>query len=178
MEPMKKLTYACLGLSIVAVFAAVLASPARSEDKVLGLFDDWGAQTFVEKGKTGCSIWSQPNKEGGNAKERGAVYVYVTHRPWEKRIDEVSLVAGYPYKKDSTVHARIGGQKFTLFTDGDTAWNRSPKEDNSLVAAMRRGNSMVVTGVPKKGKQTTDTYSLTGFSKAYDAIAKACGLTR
>ena len=116
-------------------------------------------------------------REGGKAKKRGAVYVYVTHRPWEKRINEVSLVAGYSYKKDSTVHARIGGQKFTLFTDGDTAWNRSPKEDKSLVAAMRRGNSMVVTGVPKKGKQTTDTYSLKGFSKAYDAIGKACGLT-
>ncbi len=174
---MKKHKQACLGLLLIAGFGAALSSPVRSEDKVLGLFDDWGAQTFLEKGKTGCSIWSQPNKEGGKVKKRGAVYVYVTHRPWEKRIDEVSLVAGYSYKKDSTVHARIGGQKFTLFTDGDTAWNRSPKEDKSLVAAMRRGNSMVVTGVPKKGKQTTDTYSLKGFSKAYEAIGKACGLT-
>lgn len=174
---MKKFKDAFLGLSLVAAIAAAPSSPARSEDKVLGLFDDWGAQTFLEKGKKGCSIWSQPNKEGGKAKKRGAVYVYVTHRTWEKRVDEVSLVAGYTYKKESTVHARIGGEKFTLFTDGDTAWNRSPKEDKSLVAAMRRGNSMVVTGVPKKGKQTTDTYSLKGFSKAYEAIGKACGLT-
>lgn len=174
---MKKLKRTRPCLLLVVVLAAALSAPVRSEDKVLGLFDDWGAQTFLEKDKTGCSIWSQPNKEGGQAAKRGAVYVYVTHRPWEKRIDEVSMVAGYTYKKESTVHVRIGGQKFSMFTDGDSAWNRSPKEDKSLVAAMRRGNSMVVTGMPNKGKQTTDTYSLKGFSKAYDAIAKACGLS-
>jgi hypothetical protein len=74
------------------------------------------------------------------------------------------------------VQVRIGSEKFTLFTDGETAWSRSPKDDKQLVDAMRRGNSMVIVGMSSKGTQTTDTYSLTGFSKAYEAIGKACNV--
>jgi hypothetical protein len=147
---------------------------AAAADKVLGLYDDWGAQTFTEGKNTGCSMWSQPTKDEGKYKQRGAIYAYVTHRPWDKRFNEVSFAAGYAYKKDSTVQVRIGGEKFTLFTDGETAWSRAPKDDKQLVEAMRRGNSMAVSGVSSKGTQTSDTYSLNGFAKAYDAIAKAC----
>lgn len=149
---------------------------AEAEDAMLGKFDDWAAQTFVENGKLVCSMWSQPSKEGGKAKTRGEVYVYVTHRLWDKRRGEVQIVAGYRFKKDSTVHVRIGGQKFSLFTDGDTAWNRTKDEDKELVAAMRRGNAMIVTGITRKGAQTTDTYSLTGFTNAHREINKACGV--
>lgn len=147
---------------------------AAAADKVLGLYGDWGAQTFTEGKNTGCSIWSQPTKDEGKYKQRGPIYAYVTHRPWDKRINEVSIAAGYAFKKDSTVQVRIGGEKFTLFTDGETAWSRSPKEDKQLVDAMKRGNAMVVTGTSSKGTQTTDSYSLNGFGKAYEAIAKAC----
>src|SRR3546814_5819650 len=61
----------------------------------------------------------------------------VTHRPWSKRINEVSFVMGYPLKNGSEVHVLIGGTKFTLFTDGDAAWNRTAKEDAAMVEAMR-----------------------------------------
>jgi len=150
------------------------SSAAAAADKVLGLYGDWGAQTFTEGKNTGCSMWSQPTKDQGKYKQRGAIYAYVTHRPWDKRINEVSISAGYTYKKDSTVQLRVGNEKFSLFTDGDTAWSRSPKDDKQLVEAMRRGSSMIVTGMSSKGTQTTDAYSLNGFSKAYEAIGKAC----
>lgn len=167
-------------LSIATILAPVILfgalASAGAADKVLGLFGDWGAQTFTEGKNTGCSMWSQPTKDEGQYSKRGAIYAYVTHRPWDKRVNEVSISAGYAFKDDSTVQVRIGGQKFTLFTDGETAWSRSPKEDKSLVDAMRRGNSMIVSGVSSRGTQTTDTYSLTGFTKAYEAISKACNV--
>lgn len=158
-------------------FAVVLfAFGAAAADKVLGLYGDWGAQTFTEGKNTGCSMWSQPTKGEGKYKQRGPVYAYVTHRPWDKRVNEVSFASGYAFKKDSTVQVRIGGEKFTLFTDGETAWSRSAKDDKQLVDAMRRGNSMAVSGVSSKGTQTADSYSLTGFAKAYEAIGKACNV--
>jgi hypothetical protein len=152
------------------------AIAAQAADKVLGLFGDWGAQTFTEDKHTGCSIWSQPTKDKGDYSKRGPIYAYVTHRPWDKRLNEVSFSAGYPYKKDSTVQVLIGGQKFTLFTDGETAWSRSAKDDKALVDAMRRGSTMVVTGISSRGTKTTDTYSLIGFTKAFDTIGKACNV--
>jgi len=160
--------------SIAFFISFCVIAGAAAADKVLGLYGDWGAQTFAEGKNTGCSMWSQPTKDEGKYKQRGPIYAYVTHRPWDKRVNEVSISAGYAYKKDSTVQVRIGGEKFTLFTDGETAWSRSPKEDKQLVDAMKRGNSMVVIGTSSKGTQTTDNYSLNGFGKAYEAIGKAC----
>jgi Invasion associated locus B (IalB) protein len=164
-------------LTILAVsLLCATAAAARAADKVLGLFGDWGAQTFSEGKNTGCSIWSQPTKDKGDYSKRGAIYAYVTHRPWDKRLNEVSFSAGYTYKKDSTVQVMIGGQKFTLFTDGETAWSRSAKDDKALVDAMRRGSSMTVTGVSSRGTRTVDSYSLTGFTKAFETIGKACNV--
>lgn len=157
-------------------FILGVGATAAAADKVLGLYGDWGAQTFTEGKNTGCSMWSQPTKGEGSYKQRGAVYAYVTHRPWDKRLNEVSFAAGYAYKKDSTVEVKIGGEKFTLFTDGETAWSRSPKDDKQLVDAMRRGSDMTVVGTSSRGTKTTDTYSLMGFTKAYEAIGKACNV--
>ena len=56
-----------------------LAASAAAADKVLGLYGDWGAQTFTEGKHTGCSMWSQPTKDQGKYKQRGPIYAYVTH---------------------------------------------------------------------------------------------------
>src|SRR3546814_3810880 len=81
----------------------------------------------------------------------------VTHRPWSKRINEVSFVMGYPLKNGSEVHVLIGGTKFTLFTDGDAAWNRTAKEDAAMVEAMRRGATMIVEGISSRGTDRKST---------------------
>ncbi len=35
---------------------------------------------------------------------------------------------------------------------------------------------MIVAGISSRGTLTTDTYSLNGFTAAYDAITRACGV--
>ena len=39
---------------------------------------------------------------------------------------------------------------------------------------MKRGQKLTVEGVSFKGTKTKDTYSLSGFSKAYRAISAKC----
>ena len=70
----------------------------------------------------------------------------------------------------------IDRQRFVLFTDRETAWSRDAKSDTALVKAMMRGRRMRVRGTSARGTVTTDTYSLLGFTKAYRAIGKACGV--
>lgn len=173
---------AALAASVLVAVAAPATSAqgkakkqAEPADKGLGTFGDWHAQTYRENGKPVCTIWSQPTKDKGDYSKRGAIYAYVTHRPASKHFDEVQIVAGYRYKKGSEVHVRIGGETFKLFTWNDAAWARTPAVDRKLVGAMRRGNSMIVTGISGRGTTTTDTYSLKGVSDAHDAINKACG---
>jgi hypothetical protein len=65
-------------LSLFVLPAALgAAGAAIAADKVLGLYGDWGAQTFSEGKNTGCSMWSQPTKGEGKYKTRGAVIAYI-----------------------------------------------------------------------------------------------------
>ncbi len=159
-----------------AVLTPVVAQDAQSDadPKPLGAFDDWQAVTFDEGGNTGCYITSKPTKEEGDYSQRGRVYVLVTHRPKDGSFDVVSVVAGYTYKEGSGVTLTIDQTDFPLFTHADSAWAPDTETDRQLVAAMKGGNSMVVRGTSTRGTETTDTYSLTGFTRAYNAIAEAC----
>jgi len=157
----------------------VLAAPARAQSPTqIGDFGNWQALTFEEGGNTGCYMLSSPDRMEGAYKSRGEVYALVTHRPAENTRDVVTIIAGYPYKPESEVTVKVGGEKFKLFTHEGTAWAPDPEQDRALVDAMKNGSTMTVSGVSARGTKTTDTYSLTGFSKAYSAINDACGLSQ
>jgi invasion protein IalB len=83
-------------------------------------------------------------------------------------------VAGYTYKKDSGVTIKIGSQTLELFTSGGTAWAKKSRTDRALAKAMKRGNTMTVAGTSNRGTKTLDTYSLKGFTAAYNAIGTNC----
>jgi hypothetical protein len=99
----------------------------------------------------------------------------VTHRPGENRRDEVSIQAGYNYQDNSPVEVEVGALKVRLFTEGESAWTVDKDTDKQLVQAMIRGSTMVVQGTSSRGTNTKDTYSLSGFTRAYQAINQACG---
>ncbi len=165
-------------ISLTALlFALAAASTARAQGiKTVGIFGDWSAFQFSEDGNPACYMSSEPTKATGNYTKRGEVFAIISHRPAEKRIGEISIIAGYNYQKDSAVAIAIGKQEFDLFTQDDGAWARDPAADKKLVRAMKKGNRMVVKGTSSRGTPTTDTFSLKGFTKAYGAIGKACGL--
>ena len=106
--------------------------------------------------------------------DRGEVWALVTHRPEIGRENEVSILAGYTYKISTIAEVTIATQTAKLFTRGNTAWATDRKTDDALVDSMIKGATMVVTGTSNQGVQTVDTYSLSGFAKAYQAIGKAC----
>jgi hypothetical protein len=137
---------------------------------------DWSAFRYAEGDGSVCYMASQPKKDEGDYQTRGEIYAIITHRPAENRVAEVSIVAGYTYKEESAVEVKIGSKSWELFTDGANAWAPTPEEDIALVKAMKGGSSMIVKGTSSRDTETTDTYSLLGFSKAYAAISKACGL--
>jgi hypothetical protein len=56
------------------------------------------------------------------------------------------------------------------------AWAADGAADLALSQAVRNGSKMVVTGESSRGTKTTDTYSLKGSTKAYEAISKACNV--
>ncbi len=163
--------------SLALLLLVSLVSTAMAvEPKVLATHRDWEAYQLVERGKKTCYRASQPIKTVGKYKKRGDVVVFVTHRPADKERDIVNFHAGYKYKLDSTVEVAIGRRKFKLFTKGDTAWALTAADEQAMVKSMIKGNRMTVRGTSARGTQTTDTYSLRGFSRIYRRINKACGI--
>lgn len=162
---------------LVAAFAGGWTAAAAAQDEGtedLGVFKDWAARKFEEKGNPVCTMFSQPIKSEGDYSKRGEVYVFVTHRPAANRINEISVKIGYTFKTETPVVIRIGTAEYELFSEDDFAWAQDSKEDERLVRAMRAGATMEVEGVSSRGTKTTDTFSLSGFSAANNKITDAC----
>ena len=103
----------------------------------------WTAYTFKGDGGKVCYMASAPIKQKGKYKVRGQPYALVTNRPSKKIKDEVNFIAGYTFKKGSSVKVSIGKTTFELFTEDDGAWSRDQSSDLKLVNSMKKGNRMI-----------------------------------
>ena len=154
---------------------AFFSNIALGETKLLGTEKKWNAySTKINKNKT-CFITSEPVKTQGkfNQKNRGKPYVFVTNTKGGSN-HEVSIKAGFNFKKNKDVIFDVDGKKTKLFPVDDRAWSESSKIDRFLVQSMRRGKTLTVTGTSTPGNQIVDIYSLSGFTKALRLIDKSC----
>ena len=163
-------------LYLSLMLALMLALPAPAGAELIDNFGAWSAFVETEGGAKVCFIASLPQKAVGKYTKRGDVNLMVAHRPSVKTLNVISIDAGYTYLKGSDVTVTIGSNVFRLFTDGGLAWSDDAAADVTLVRAMRAGAAMTVHGTSSRGTQTLDTYSLSGFSAAHNAINKACGV--
>ena len=108
------------------------------------------------------------------AVRRGDILLFVAYRPGEGVADEVSFTGGYPFAENSTVTMEIAGESFEMFTRGEFAWPVSSEDDARIVAAMKRGAEVTLTGRSARGTQTEDTFSLMGFTAALEEAASRC----
>lgn len=163
-------------LSLIGVLTIATVSVAEAaQPQVLGEYGDWTAWTYNESGNLICYMSSTPKKDEGKYTKRGDIFVIITHRPAEKSFDEVSFMAGYTFKSGAPMTVKIGNKTFkNTFTEGDKAWMVSNTEDKNLIAEMKRGSRMIVDGTSSRGTVTKDTYSLKGFTSAYNAITAKC----
>lgn len=152
----------------------VPAGMALAAPEPINTFGSWTAFVDRSSGKKVCYIGSKPLKSEGKYTSRGEAYLLVTHRPAERVVGEISFETGYTFRGGNEPLVTIGSRKFSLFSRGSNAWAKDAAMDRSLVAAMKVGTTLVVQGTSGRGTLTTDTFSLTGFSAAYNAITEAC----
>ena len=166
-----------LHAAIAALLLALAPGAAlAAEPTLIGNYSDWSAYVFKENGNKVCYMASQPKKAEGNYSRRGEVFALITHRPAEGTKNVFSYIAGYGYKPGSDATVKIDGNRYTLFTQDETAWAPDAAMDDKLATALRSGSNMVVTGSSSRGTMTTDTFSLKGSSAAHEAISKECAV--
>ncbi|MCD6035370.1 MAG: hypothetical protein K0R63_1111 [Rickettsiales bacterium] len=151
------------------LFISMNAANAQEFDRN---FEDWSVYTITQNGKKVCYIASSPREKKGTYKKRGEPYLLVT--AVSNTVDEVSASSGYPYKDASEVTADIEKTTFKLFTKGELSWAYDSEQDAKMIVAMKKGKEIVVQGISRVNTSSTDTYSLKGFTAAYDRMKKLC----
>jgi len=116
-----------------------------------------------------CAIYQFPVDEKGNYTKRGQAVFFVIK---ETNAMYVRADAGYTYDEKKYIKVSIDGSNFQFFGDGDTAW--SMKDDRTVIESMKAGKKMTVVGFSSRGTETTDTYSLIGFTKSYNNLKESC----
>ncbi len=159
---------------ILAVILAIWSLPAGAQDWT-GTFEDWNAFEYAESGGKVCYISSTPLDMSPKNVTRGDVFIQVVNNTDDDTKNVVNIVAGYTFQDNSVVVATINNVEIRMFTAENAAWNLSTEKDTEMVSAMIRGAELVIAGASSRGTQTTDTYSLLGFTEAHRAMTEACG---
>ena len=138
-----------------------------------GKYKNW--ESFVaetDKGKI-CFAQTVPTKRAPAAVKRDKSKLFVTFRPSEEIKDEVSLTSGHDYKT-SSVTASSGKRRYSFFSQKDFAWLLDDQEERKFIQLMKKATDIIVKARTTKGAETTDHYSMMGFTKAYNTAKKTC----
>ncbi|MCP4621875.1 MAG: Invasion associated locus B family protein [Bradyrhizobium sp.] len=156
--------------------AAAAAAAGGAEPTLLGQYGTWGAYAATPAGKKVCFALAKPSASKTNPpnRPRDPAYAFVSTRPAEKVINEVSIMIGYQLKPGSESTLEVGGASYSMYTQGDGLWIKNAAEEERMVDAMRKSADVTVKGMSAKGTETTDTFSLKGLSQALDRIAQDC----
>jgi invasion protein IalB len=149
---------------------APVAAPAKpAGPKAIGTFEDWTAATNTASGQTECYAFVRASQSAPAVAGRGEVVLTVTQR--SNLRDAVAVSAGFAYAANAPVTVQVDQNALDFFTSGRSAFAR---DGHAAVAAFQRGRQVSARSPAPRNTTVVDTFSLKGFSKAYDAINKAC----
>jgi hypothetical protein len=156
--------------------AAAAAAAGGAEPTLIGQFGTWGAYTATPAGRKVCFALAKPSSSKTNPpnRPRDPAYAFVSTRPAERVVNEVSIMIGYALKPGSESSLEVGGSAYAMYTQGDGLWIKNAAEEEQMVAAMRKSADVTVKGISAKGTETVDVFSLKGLSQALDRLAQDC----
>ena len=157
-------------LLILVIFSSnALAVTPRSTGK----YKNWESFTAeTDKGKI-CFAQTIPTKRAPSSIKRDKSKLFVTFRPSENIKDEVSITSGHDYKS-STVTASSGKKRYSFFSQKSFAWLLDDQEEKKFIKLMKKATNLIVKARTTQGAETTDHYSMMGFTKAYNTAKKTC----
>ena len=160
---------------LVVLFSFIFNFANAEENlKSLGKFKDWESFVLSQDGNKVCFAQSTPLIRAPKKLKRDPSRLFVTFRPAEKIKNEISVTNGYEFKIKTPVTAKSGKKKFDLFSKGRFAWVAESQDESKLISAMKKASRLMIIGNTDKGEQTTDHYSMMGFTKAYNTAKKSC----
>ena len=167
--PIKKIFYTILFFTIFNF------ANAEENLKSIGKFKDWESFVLSQNGNKICFAQSIPVVRAPKKLKREPSRLFVSFRPAENIKNEVSVTNGYEFKIKAPVTAKSGKKNYDLFSKGKFAWVVDNEDEKKLIVTMKKASRLMIIGNTQKGDQTTDHYSMMGFTKAYNTARKSCG---
>ena len=161
-------------LIIASCYFVFGTSGAEENLKSLGKFKDWESFILSKEGNKICFAQSIPVVRAPKKIKRDPSRLFVSFRPTENVKNEVSVTNGYEFKLKSPVTAKSGKKSYDLFSKGRFAWVVDTKDESKLIVTMKKASRLMIIGNTDKDDQTTDHYSMMGFTKAYNTAKKSC----
>ena len=159
---------------IILFFTFFNFANAEENLKSIGKFKDWETFVLSQEGNKICFAQSIPVVRAPKKLKREPSRLFVSFRPNENIKNEISLTNGYEFKQKAPVSAKSGKKSYDLFSKGRFAWVVDSKDEIKLIMTMKRASRLMIIGNTNKGAQTTDHYSMMGFTKAYNTTKKSC----
>ena len=159
---------------IIITFTVFSLNALANTPRSTGKYENW--ESFVaetDKGKI-CFAQTVPTKRAPASIKRDKSKLFVTFRPTEDIKDEVSITSGHDYKS-STVTASSGKRKYSFFSQKSFAWLLDDQEEKGFIKLMKKATNVIIKARTTNGAETTDHYSMMGFTKAYNTAKKTCG---
>ena len=155
--------------------ALAVASPAlaqqRAQPQRLGEHQSWTAATHQEGGQKVCYAFARAARSENAPPNRGPVTLTVTHRPNGR--DQVAVSVGYAFPRQAESVMTVGSQEIRSY--GTVQSSAFFQNGAQLIAAFRNGREAVVRSPGPSGRPAvTDTFPLSGFTSAYEAISREC----
>ena len=161
-----------LAFSLFYFFFGILT--AEENLKSLGKFKDWESFILSNEGNKICFAQSIPVIRAPKKVKRDPSRLFISFRPNENIKNEISVTNGYEFKVKTPVSAKSGKKTYDLFSKGRFAWVVDNEDERKLIVTMKKASRLMIIAISDKGDQTTDHYSMMGFTKAYNAAKKSC----
>ena len=161
-------------LIIASLYSIIGAANAEENLKSVGKFKDWESFVLLKDQNKVCFAQSIPVVRAPKKIKRDPSRLFVSFRPTENIKNEVSVTNGYDFKLKAPVTAKSGKKSYDLFSKGRFAWVVVNKDETKLISTMKKASRLMIIGITDKGAQTTDHYSMMGFTKAYNTAKKSC----
>ena len=160
--------------TIIIFFTMFHTLVVAEEVKKIGKFKDWETMVMKKDSEVVCFAQTKPVLQSPKNNPREA-RLFVTFRPNEKIIDEISITSGYQFNNKNSIIAKSGKNKYKFdISQENFAWIADNKQEKKMIKTMKKGSRIMITGYNQKGSQTIDHYSLLGFTKAYNTAKKNC----
>ena len=161
---------------ILSLFYFAFGTLCAEENlKSVGKFKDWESFILSKEGSKICFDQSIPVISAPKKLKRDPSRLFVSFRPSENIKNEVSVTNGYEFKLKAPVAVKSGKKSYDLFSKGRFAWVVDNEDEAKLISTMKKASRLMIIGNTNSGEETTDHYSMMGFTKAYNTAKKSCG---